>query len=71
MSTFLWDQTGFKNKEIDGIPKSLAKCTNGHKSFPLATSLKIYFVISELDFIRSSSDLALAMQKCAYKWKVK
>ena len=41
------------------------------KSFPMATSLKLNFIVYKLDLIRSSSDLALAMQKCAYKWKVK
>ena len=41
------------------------------KTFPMATSLKLNFIVYKFDLIRSSSDLALAMQKCAYKWKVK
>ena len=55
-----------------GFTKSLA---GGNarmvKSFPMATSFELNFTVYKLDLIRSSSDLALAMQKCAYKWKVK
>ena len=37
----------------------------------MATPSKVNSIVFKLDFIRSSSDLALPMQKCAYKWKVK
>ena len=76
MFAFMQDQNSFslklRSKKYTRFGKSLAGRNAGMvKSFPMATLLELNFIVYKLDLICSSSDLALAMQKCAYKWKVK
>ena len=76
MFAFMQDQNSFslklRSKKYTRFGKSLAGRNAGMvKSFPMAALSELNFIVYKLDLIRSSSDLALAMQKCAYKWKVK